>query len=202
MYFKACGTSLLWNWLLKLIFTINLFKIASKLTSIVTILVNIVLAGDHIFQVLGQYSWVLPQYLRVFSQYLQVLSRWIGPWYVWTCLGMSRHFQACTLYRHVQAACTGMSRQVQACPDMSRHVQACQRMSRDISNSMARLVQACTCLNACWQALLQKNSHITGRGVKICTNSLIKTIIKVYRFSRRAVYRKSNQLMHTGTNGF
>ena len=31
-------------------------KIASKLTSIVTILVNIALAGDHIFQVLGQYS--------------------------------------------------------------------------------------------------------------------------------------------------
>ena len=30
-------------------------KIASKLTSIVTILVNIALAGDHIFQVLGQY---------------------------------------------------------------------------------------------------------------------------------------------------
>ena len=31
-------------------------KIASKLTSIVTILVNIALAGEHIFQVLGQYS--------------------------------------------------------------------------------------------------------------------------------------------------
>ena len=31
-------------------------KIASKLTSIVTILVNIALAGDHIFQVLAQYS--------------------------------------------------------------------------------------------------------------------------------------------------
>ena len=30
-------------------------KIASKLTSIVTILVNIALAGEHIFQVLGQY---------------------------------------------------------------------------------------------------------------------------------------------------
>ena len=30
--------------------------IASKLTSIVTILVNIALAGEHIFQVLGQYS--------------------------------------------------------------------------------------------------------------------------------------------------
>ena len=31
-------------------------KIASKLTSIVTILVNIALAGKHIFQVLGQFS--------------------------------------------------------------------------------------------------------------------------------------------------
>ena len=50
-------------------------KIASKLTSIVTILVNIALAGDHIFQVLAQYLWVLPQYLQVLSQYLRVLSR-------------------------------------------------------------------------------------------------------------------------------
>ena len=31
-------------------------KIASKLTSIVTILANIALAGDHIFHVLAQYS--------------------------------------------------------------------------------------------------------------------------------------------------
>ena len=31
-------------------------KIASKITSIVTILANIALAGDHIFQGLGQYS--------------------------------------------------------------------------------------------------------------------------------------------------
>ena len=31
-------------------------KIASKLTSIVTILSNIALAGEHIFQVLSQYS--------------------------------------------------------------------------------------------------------------------------------------------------
>ena len=31
-------------------------KIASKLTSIVTILVNFALAGEHIFQVLAQYS--------------------------------------------------------------------------------------------------------------------------------------------------
>ena len=30
-------------------------KIASKLTSIVTILANIALAGDHIYQVLGPY---------------------------------------------------------------------------------------------------------------------------------------------------
>ena len=31
-------------------------KIASKPTSIVTILKNVALAGEHIFQVLGQYS--------------------------------------------------------------------------------------------------------------------------------------------------
>ena len=31
-------------------------KSSAKLTSIVTILVNIALAGEHIFQVLGQYS--------------------------------------------------------------------------------------------------------------------------------------------------
>ena len=61
-------------------FTENLFKIASKLTGIVTILTNIALAGDHIFQVLAQYSWVLPQYLRVLIQYLRVLSRWIHPY--------------------------------------------------------------------------------------------------------------------------
>ena len=42
-------------WLLKLILTENIFKIASKPTSIVTILAIITLAGDHIFQVLGQY---------------------------------------------------------------------------------------------------------------------------------------------------
>ena len=36
--------------------TLKYIKIASKLTSIVTILVNIALAGDHIFQVLAQYS--------------------------------------------------------------------------------------------------------------------------------------------------
>ena len=34
----------------------NYIKIASKLTSIVTILANIALAGEHIFQVLAQYS--------------------------------------------------------------------------------------------------------------------------------------------------
>ena len=50
-------------------------KIPSKLTSIVTILANIALAGEHIFQVLAQYSCVLPQYLQVLSQYLRVLSR-------------------------------------------------------------------------------------------------------------------------------
>ena len=55
MYFKYCDRSLLWNWLLKLILKENLFKIASKLTSIATILVNIALAGDLIFQVLTQY---------------------------------------------------------------------------------------------------------------------------------------------------
>ena len=79
MYFKVCGRSLIKNLLLKLILTWKLYKIASKFTSIVTILLNIALAGDHIFQVFGQYSWVLPQYLRVLSQYLRVLSRWIHP---------------------------------------------------------------------------------------------------------------------------
>ena len=56
-------------------------KTASKLTSIVTILANIAIAGDHIFQVLAQYSWVLPQYLQVLSKYLRVLSRWIHPYF-------------------------------------------------------------------------------------------------------------------------
>ena len=79
MYFKACDRSLLWYCLLKLILTENLFKIASKLTSIVTTLANTALVGGHIFQVLAQYLWVLPQYLRVLSQYLRVLSIWI--WY-------------------------------------------------------------------------------------------------------------------------
>ena len=37
-------------------------KIASKFTSIVTILANIALTVEHIFQVLAQYSQVLPQY--------------------------------------------------------------------------------------------------------------------------------------------
>ena len=60
-------------------FTKIIFKIASKLTSIVTILPNIALAGDHIFQVLSQYSWVLPQNVQVLSLYLRVLSRWIHP---------------------------------------------------------------------------------------------------------------------------
>ena len=44
-----------------------------------TILANIALAGEHIFQVCGQYSWVLPQFLQVLSQYFWVLSRWIHP---------------------------------------------------------------------------------------------------------------------------
>jgi len=34
---------------------IKYIKIASKLTSIVTIIANIALAGEHIFQVLGKY---------------------------------------------------------------------------------------------------------------------------------------------------
>ena len=42
------------------------------------VLASIALAGEHIFQVLGQYLWVLPQYLRV-------LSRWIHPWYTKKC---------------------------------------------------------------------------------------------------------------------
>ena len=37
-----------------MILTENLLKIASKLTSIVIKLANIALAGEHIFQVLGQ----------------------------------------------------------------------------------------------------------------------------------------------------
>ena len=37
-------------------------KISSKLTSIVTILANIEIAGEHNFQLLTQYSWVLQQY--------------------------------------------------------------------------------------------------------------------------------------------
>ena len=36
--------------------TLKYIKITSKLTSTVTILANIALAGEHIFQVLGQYS--------------------------------------------------------------------------------------------------------------------------------------------------
>ena len=63
-------------------------KNALKLTSIVTILAsieqvnnpmtiisNIALAGEHIFQVLGQYSQVLQQYLQILSKFLRVLSR-------------------------------------------------------------------------------------------------------------------------------
>ena len=48
------------------------FRIALKLTSIVTILANIALAGEHIFQVLAQYLRVLLQYLRVLSQYAMI----------------------------------------------------------------------------------------------------------------------------------
>ena len=65
MYYKACGISLLWNWCLKLMLTENHFKIASKLSSIVTILAKIALAVDHIFQVLAQYSWVLPIHMSI-----------------------------------------------------------------------------------------------------------------------------------------
>ena len=36
--------------------TLKYVKIASKLTSLVTILANIALVGEHIFQVLAQYS--------------------------------------------------------------------------------------------------------------------------------------------------
>ena len=46
------GRLSLWNWLLKLILTENIFKIASKPTSIVTIFANIALAGNRIFQYL------------------------------------------------------------------------------------------------------------------------------------------------------
>ena len=56
VYFKAyCGKITL-----KLTSNVEiyklLFRIASKLTSIVTILANIALEGEHIFQVLGEYS--------------------------------------------------------------------------------------------------------------------------------------------------
>ena len=37
-----------------------------------TILANIALAGEHIFQVLAQYLRVLLQYLRVLSQYAMI----------------------------------------------------------------------------------------------------------------------------------
>ena len=50
-------------------------KYASKLTSIVTILANIALAGEHISRLLAQYSLVLPKFSQVLSQYLRVLSR-------------------------------------------------------------------------------------------------------------------------------
>ena len=43
-------------------------KIAPRLTSIVTMLVNIALSGEQIFQALAQYSCVLPQYLGVLSR--------------------------------------------------------------------------------------------------------------------------------------
>ena len=72
IFFKA-------YWLLKLIFTEIIFKIASKLTSIVAILVSVTIAGEHIFQVLDQYLKVLSQYLQVLPQYLRELSRWIHP---------------------------------------------------------------------------------------------------------------------------
>ena len=51
-YIKACGRSYL-KFTFMLIYTENLSKIASKRTSIVTILANVALAGDHIFQVLA-----------------------------------------------------------------------------------------------------------------------------------------------------
>ena len=76
---KLIVRKLTWNWLLKLIFSEIIFKIASKLTSIVTILAIFTLAGEHIFQVLAQYLDVLSQYLQVLSQNLRVLSRWIHP---------------------------------------------------------------------------------------------------------------------------
>ena len=41
-----------------------------------TILANIALAGEHIFQVLAQYLWVLSQYLRVLSRWIQPKSLW------------------------------------------------------------------------------------------------------------------------------
>ena len=56
-----------------MILTEKMFKIASKLTSFVTILANIALAGDHILQVLAQYSWILSQclYMYVKGEYFK-----------------------------------------------------------------------------------------------------------------------------------
>ena len=73
---KYCGN--MYSWILSQ-YLKNLFNIASKLTCIVTILASITLAGEHIFQVLAQYSKVLAQYLWELSQYLRVLSCRIHP---------------------------------------------------------------------------------------------------------------------------
>ena len=82
IYFKAHGRPLPWNWLLKLIFTESLFKIASKLTSIMTIHWSITLASEHNFQVLAQYLvsiiTILNEYCHNTCKYW-ALSRWIHP---------------------------------------------------------------------------------------------------------------------------
>ena len=56
IYFKALDWTITLNSLLKSLITEMLLKIPSKLTSNITILTIITLVGEHIFQVLGQYS--------------------------------------------------------------------------------------------------------------------------------------------------
>ena len=59
MYFKASKLTFKvdsYRCLFLSIQILKYIKIASKLTSIVTIIANIALAGDHILQVLAQYS--------------------------------------------------------------------------------------------------------------------------------------------------
>ena len=62
---------------LQVLFTSIVTILASieQVNNPMTIISNIALAGEHIFQVLGQYSQVLQQYLQILSKFLRVLSR-------------------------------------------------------------------------------------------------------------------------------